>query len=78
MTHSEPNEHGLRSTRHLLHPQECLERWYTHLSYLNVRFIHGLCICLNDLLHLENVVLFDVLEFLQDKASAVMARLQII
>lgn len=24
MTHSEPNEHSLRSIRHLLHPQECL------------------------------------------------------
>lgn len=39
MTHSEPNEHSLRSTRHLLHPQECL----------GVRMCACVCLCVHTL-----------------------------
>lgn len=76
MTHGEPNEHSLRSVRHLLHPQECLRprprpcvRVHTHLSRLDVRFVDRLRVRLNDLLHVEDVVFFNVLEFLWNGES---------
>ena len=71
MTHSEPNKHSFRSVRHPLHPQECLTHRTrtcvpegTHLSYLDVCFLDRLRVRVNDLLHVDNVVFFDVLEFL--------------
>lgn len=38
---------------------------HTHLSYLNVRFVDGLRVRLDDRLHVEDVVFFNVLESLQ-------------
>lgn len=71
VTHSEPNEHSFRSVRHPLHPQECptrrtcpCVRGGTHLYYLDLRFLDRLRVRVNNLLHVENVAFFDVLEFL--------------
>lgn len=78
MTPSEPNKHSFRSVRHPLHPQECLThctctcaRGRTHLPYLDVRFLDRLRVRVNDVLHVEKVVFFNVLEFLENKSGVV-------
>lgn len=76
MAPSEPSEHSSRSVRHPLHRQECLThctctcaQGCTHLPYLDVCFLHRLRVRVNDVLHVENVVFFNVLEFLEKEAG---------
>lgn len=78
MTPSEPSKHSSRSVRHPLHPQECLThctctcaRGCPHLPYLDMCFLDRLRVRVNDVLHVENVVFFNVLEFLENKAGVV-------
>lgn len=80
MTRGEPSERRARSTRHLLHPQECLRgrtvRVGAHLSDLDVGLVDGLRVRVDDVLHVDDVAFFDVLEFLQNRATRVTAMQQ--
>lgn len=65
-THGEPDERVNQtlsaSRRHVRGP-----RRHAHLSDLDVRLVDGLRVQADDLLHVDDVALFDVLEFLRER-----------